>query len=287
VFQFLDATGTPIGSAMDGYFVKLFDPAPGSDPTGFILTPLGQDHLVLSPDRTQRLLQEARTLGATEAEILAPGMRFGRFSIRGLPEIHDRLAARQNMAPRLGRHVPAIRPLRYRSPVPSRLELISEAEIRFIQLACGTAASAERLSVQKWPLAGGASEPRLFQAPCMRERGRLVHVWGMMGEDRVIRPLELPGLPGMADRIAPFMVDAQYDHQTARLSVVQDGRPETIKNQEAAAFGRTNPTPTCGSSWSWLWTGRRFELEEMKTMPVCGGLQPRDWIVLWRARVVD
>lgn len=287
VFQFLDTTGTPIGSAMDGYFVKLFDPAPGSDPTGFTLTPVRPDRLVLSPDQTRRFLQEARSLGASEAEILAPGMRFGRFSIQGLPEIHDRLAARQNMARQPMQRAPIVRPLPYRAPVPSRLELIGVPETRFIQLACGTAASAERLSVQQWPLAGGTSESRLFQATCMRERGRLVHVWGMKGEDRVIRPLELPGLPGMTDRVAPFMVDAQYDHQAARLSVVQDGRPESIKNQEAVAFGRTNPTPTCGSSWSWLWTGTRFELEEMKTMPVCAGLQPRDWIVLWRVRVVD
>ncbi len=50
-------------------------------------------------------------------------------------------------------------------------------------------------------------------------------------------------------------------------------------------FDRPIPDGDCGTFARWHWTGIRFELVLLKKMPVCGGLDMKEWPVLYQARV--
>jgi hypothetical protein len=41
----------------------------------------------------------------------------------------------------------------------------------------------------------------------------------------------------------------------------------------------------CGEILKWAWTGREFQVAEFRAMPVCEGLPPSDWPVLYSAQV--
>lgn len=39
----------------------------------------------------------------------------------------------------------------------------------------------------------------------------------------------------------------------------------------------------CGYTYEWVWNGKTFRLTEYRSMPICAGLTPKDWPVVYRA----
>jgi hypothetical protein len=262
--QQLDSTGSPTSDVSSNWFIRLRHARQFGPPAHFRLSAADRLTARLNEAETGRFLAAVRHTGAQEAELVLPGSQASRiFALNGLAEIERTFSTRGVSAA-----TPLLRAVPARGNPELSLSLMSTKQTRFVELACGNQSQRPPVSIDSWPLGGGGV---LYAATCLYERDRVVKVWGSDLGDGVIRPLNLPGTPNLRDRVAPFMVNASFDPSTARLSVVQNGRP-----------GNPFRTPDCGASWSWIWTGRAFALESLKVMPVCAGLDETDWLVAWR-----
>jgi hypothetical protein len=53
---------------------------------------------------------------------------------------------------------------------------------------------------------------------------------------------------------------------------------------EIMEFGKGRGLGDCGVTGTWRWTGSAFALTSYSSMPVCGGIDPDDWLTLFRSR---
>lgn len=53
---------------------------------------------------------------------------------------------------------------------------------------------------------------------------------------------------------------------------------------EITEFAKGRGLGDCGTTGTWRWTGSGFALTSYSSMPVCGGLDPDDWLTLFRSR---
>jgi Protein of unknown function (DUF1176) len=264
--QQLDSTGSPTSDVSSNWFIRLRHARQFGPPAHFRLSAADRLTARLNEAETRRFLAAVRHTGAQEAELVLPGSQASRiFALNGLAEIDRTFSASSISAAAPKREAVPTRHL----PV-QRTSIVSSKEMRLVNLACGDGSQRPPLSVKSWSL---NHTVRLYAATCLYERDRVVDIWGSDVGDGVIRPIELPGTPNLRDRVAPFMVNASFDPSTARLSVIQNGRP-----------GNPYRSPDCGASWSWIWTGSAFALESLKIMPVCAGLEEVDWLVAWRSK---
>jgi hypothetical protein len=82
-------------------------------------------------------------------------------------------------------------------------------------------------------------------------------------------------------------VRLQYPRAVAAIEKApQVHNPDYDRGQNILEIlDRPTPEGDCGTFSRWHWTGARFELAILKKMPVCGGLDPKEWPVLYSAKV--
>jgi hypothetical protein len=55
------------------------------------------------------------------------------------------------------------------------------------------------------------------------------------------------------------------------------------KTQTLHSIGLAHGPGDCGETYDWVWDGKAFRLTETRSMPVCKGLIPKHWPVVYRA----
>jgi hypothetical protein len=93
-----------------------------------------------------------------------------------------------------------------------------------------------------------------------------------LGNPGAGRTLELRYPPSIA-AVEKSRVDNIYNPEFERAT----GLLWTVHHGRAAA--------DCGTVAKWAWDGSAFRLVMLQKMPVCGGIEPYDWPVLYRAEV--
>jgi hypothetical protein len=115
----------------------------------------------------------------------------------------------------------------------------------------------------------------LWAVPCGAGAYNILHQWYLTGPGgRDPRPAELPGSEGPRPAEAE---DAGPDHETVNGGYAPGTRTLT-------AFAKGRGLGDCGTSQTWLWTGRRFELQAERSMGHCAGVPWDYWPTTWRTR---
>ena len=115
----------------------------------------------------------------------------------------------------------------------------------------------------------------LWAVPCGAGAYNVSHYWYLTGPGgRDPRPAELLGSEGprTGDSAEVWPVNSTINGEYAA-----DERAIT-------AFSKGRGLGDCGTSQTWLWTGRRFELQAESSMGHCAGVPWEYWPTTWRTR---
>ncbi|RZJ01648.1 MAG: DUF1176 domain-containing protein [Brevundimonas sp.] len=115
----------------------------------------------------------------------------------------------------------------------------------------------------------------LWAVPCGAGAYNVSHQWYVTGPGgRDPRPAELLGSGGPRTGDAAEVWPAN--------STINGGYAANAR--AIVAFSKGRGIGDCGTSQTWVWTGRRFELELEDSMGHCAGVAPDYWPTTWRTR---
>lgn len=236
---------------------------------GYRLQPMGFGRYQLPADLLAKFLAESRQSNMAAVR-LPSGELYGLLTTRGLAATLRYIDIAQGRAGRPDALIAAReRPIPWLAGGPKAVSLRTRpifegATIRDPDLASFRdrhcpATPAQPIAARSWRLAGG---PLLIAVPCDDK----LDLWVVRenGRDQVLL-LPIEGgrdLEGLLD-------NASIDSAQGLLSAFQASR----------GFG------DCGVNYRWGWTGRSFELAEVKVMGPCVGYMTPDWLTTYSVAI--
>lgn len=121
------------------------------------------------------------------------------------------------------------------------------------------------LSDEAWQLVDGRA---LVQLVCFVGAYNVGSRWYLLDAADRPEPLALP-VPGESGRLIreTDLINASFDAERGRL----------------LSFGKGRGIGDCGAAGEWGWTGTEFVLVSYTSLPLCRGVWPEFWPVLWRS----